>query len=556
MLIPVLLCLLLPVGVSAAPSANFTGTPLNGTAPLAVTFTDSSTGVNITNWSWNFGDGNVTNLTASANPLHIYTTAGLKNVTLTVTNTSGPNSTLKTGYINVTAAPAIANFTGTPLNGSAPLGVTFTDLSTGTGITNWSWNFGDGNVTNLTASANPFHVYTTVGLKNVNLTVTNATGSFSLNRTSYINVTFAPAVANFTGTPLSGTAPLGVTFTDLSTGTGIANWSWNFGDGNVTNFTVSTSPFHIYATAGLKSVNLTITNATGSISLSRTDYINVTNGTPNSPGTNVGVFRNSSGNWYLDTTKTGVVSKIFQFGTTGDRPVVGDWDNNGVTDVGVFRPSNGNWFLDTNQSSVINKTFHFGTTNDTPVVGDWDGNNIADTGVFRPSNGNWFLDTNQSGVVNKTFHFGTTGDIPVVGDWNHDGMDNVGVFRTSNGNWFLSTNQSSVVNKTFHFGTTGDIPVVGDWDGNGMIDTGVFRPSNGNWFLDTNQSSVVNMTFHFGTTGDIPVVGDWNNDGMANVGVFRPSNGNWYLDTTNTGVVNMTFHFGTTGDTPIVGEWI
>ena len=490
MLIPVLLCLLLPVGVSAAPSANFTGTPLNGTAPLAVTFTDLSTGVNITNWSWNFGDGNVTNLTATANPLHIYTSAGLKNVTLTVTNTSGPNSTLMTGYINVTAAPAIANFTGTPLNGSAPLGVTFTDLSTGTGITNWSWNFGDGNVTNLTASANPFHVYTTVGLKTVNLTVTNATGSFSLNRTSYINVTLAPAVANFTGTPLSGTAPLGVTFTDLSTGTGIANWSWNFGDGNVTNFT--------------------ITNATGSISLSRTDYINVTNGTPNSPGTNVGVFRNSSGNWYLDTTKTGVVSKIFQFGTTGDRPVVGDWHNNGITDIGVFRPSNGNWFLDTNQSSVINKTFHFGTTNDTPVVGDWDGNNIADTGVFRPSNGNWFLDTNQSGVVNKTFHFGTTGDIPVVGDWNHDGMDNVGVFR----------------------------------------------PSNGNWFLSTNQSSVVNKTFHFGTTGDIPVVGDWNNDGMANVGVFRPSNGNWYLDATNTGVVNMTFHFGTTGDTPIVGEWI
>jgi PKD repeat protein len=449
-----------PAG-SGGPVANFSGTPTSGLAPRTVVFTDLSTNTP-TLWSWTFGDGDVTNATAQ-NPVHTYLSGGNFTVSLMASNANGGNTMTKLGYINVTSGAPVANFTGTPTNGTAPLGVTFTDLSTGTGITNWSWNFGDGNITNFTVSSNPVHIYATAGLKSVNLTITNATGSISLNRTDYINVTFAPTVANFTGTPTSGTAPLGVTFTDLSTGTGITNWSWNFGDGNVTNFTVSTSPFHIYATAGLKSVNLTVTNATGSISLNRTDYINVTNGTPNSPGTNVGVFRNSSGNWYLDTTKTGVVSKIFQFGTTGDRPVVGDWDNNGITDAGVFRPSNGTWFLNTNQSSVINKTFHFGTTGDIPVVGDWDGNGIIDTGVFRPSNGNWFLDTNQSGVVNKTFHFGTTGDIPVVADWNHDGMDNVGVFRPSNGNWFLNTNQSSVVNKTFHFGTTGDTPKLGKW---------------------------------------------------------------------------------------------
>jgi hypothetical protein len=86
---------------------------------------------------------------------------------------------------------------------------------------------------------------------------------------------------------------------------------------------------------------------------------------------NVGVFRPSNGNWYLETTKTGVVNKTFHFGTTGDIPVVGDWNNDGTTNVGVFRPSNGNWYLETTKTGVVNVTFHFGTTGDSPVVGKW-----------------------------------------------------------------------------------------------------------------------------------------------------------------------------------------
>ncbi|MGH9891650.1 MAG: PKD domain-containing protein, partial [bacterium] len=38
------------------PTAGFNANPTSGTAPLTVTFTDTSTG-NITTWSWSFGDG-------------------------------------------------------------------------------------------------------------------------------------------------------------------------------------------------------------------------------------------------------------------------------------------------------------------------------------------------------------------------------------------------------------------------------------------------------------------------------------------------------------------
>jgi len=86
-------------------------------------------------------------------------------------------------------------------------------------------------------------------------------------------------------------------------------------------------------------------------------------------------------------------------------------------DVGVFRLANGNWYMDTTKTGVVNKTFHFGTTGDVPVVGDWDGNGISDVGVFRPSTGNWILEITKTGAVYKRFRFGTSGDTPIVGKW-------------------------------------------------------------------------------------------------------------------------------------------
>ena len=39
---------------------------------------------------------------------------------------------------------------------------------------------------------------------------------------------------------------------------------------------------------------------------------------------------------------------ISSFGMSGDIPVTGDWTGNGVSKIGVFRPSTGEWFLDLN----------------------------------------------------------------------------------------------------------------------------------------------------------------------------------------------------------------
>jgi PKD repeat protein len=84
---------------SSAPVASFTGSPVSGTAPLAVSFTDTSSG-SITNWSWDFGDGGTTNL-ATNTVLYTYNTAGVYNVTEIVSGSGGSGTNTQANYITV-----------------------------------------------------------------------------------------------------------------------------------------------------------------------------------------------------------------------------------------------------------------------------------------------------------------------------------------------------------------------------------------------------------------------------------------------------------------------
>jgi PKD repeat protein len=82
------------------PTAAFSGTPLSGTAPLSVAFTDASTNTP-TKWHWDFGEA-ATDTSALQNPTHEYDTAGIYTVTLAAYNADGNDSEVKTGYVTVT----------------------------------------------------------------------------------------------------------------------------------------------------------------------------------------------------------------------------------------------------------------------------------------------------------------------------------------------------------------------------------------------------------------------------------------------------------------------
>lgn len=81
--------------------------------------------------------------------------------------------------------------------------------------------------------------------------------------------------AGFSATPLSGAAPLTVTFTDTSFGD-ITNRFWNFGNGVTTNTTATNFTF-TFTTAGTFTVSLIAQGTHGDGTLTRANYITVTN---------------------------------------------------------------------------------------------------------------------------------------------------------------------------------------------------------------------------------------------------------------------------------------
>ena len=168
------------------PVAGFTAEPTNGTAPLSVAFTNFSTGA--TNYSWAFGDGNTSTLTNAANT---YTNPGTYSVILTAIGPGGTDTLTQTNCILVAYPPPVAGFTAEPTNGTAPLSVVFTSLSTG--ATNYAWTFGDGNTSTLTNAPN---TYTNPGTYSVTLMAVGPGGSNTLTLASYIVAVSPP--------PLSG----------------------------------------------------------------------------------------------------------------------------------------------------------------------------------------------------------------------------------------------------------------------------------------------------------------------------------------------------------------
>jgi len=98
--------------------------------------------------------------------------------------------------------------------------------------------------------------------------------------------------AVFGATPLSGYAPLPVTFSNASTPAGeLTAYLWDFGDGSSST---AISPTHLYSQAGVYSVTLTASGPDGAHSLTRPAYISVTA----TPTQEVGL----QGHWPLDET--------------------------------------------------------------------------------------------------------------------------------------------------------------------------------------------------------------------------------------------------------------
>jgi hypothetical protein len=251
--------------------------------------------------------------------------------------------------------------------------------------------------------------------------------------------------------------------------------------------------------------------------------------------------------------------------------------------IGIFRPSTGEWFLDRNGNGgwdvADTHAETFGESSGMPVVGDWNSSGKTKVGLFVPETSEWFLDANGNGIWEDcgvdacVKSFGQRTDLPAVGQWTTIPGDSIGVFRPSEKKWYLDINRNGVLDgcrkeecPSFNIYVKGDLPVTGDWTGSGTTQLGLFRPSTGEWFLSRNGNRSWNnckkdtcITNFVGEAGDLPVIGDWNGTGRSKIGVFRPTTGEWFLDSNGNGKwddgIDLYLSYGGPGDVPVVGKW-
>ncbi len=164
------------VNGNRAPNAVASATPTNGTSPLEVFFTGSSSSDDngISTYLWNFDDGTTSN---EINPTHTFNQDGVYNVSLTVEDTEGLEDIASIQIIVGTVnQPPNAVASATPTYGTSPLEVFFTGSSSSddNGISTYLWDFDDGTTSN---EINPTHTFNQDGVYNVSLTVSDSEGS-------------------------------------------------------------------------------------------------------------------------------------------------------------------------------------------------------------------------------------------------------------------------------------------------------------------------------------------------------------------------------------------
>ena len=222
---------------------------------MVVQFSDSSGG-NPSSWKWDLGNGTISVL---QNPSVAYFNPGTYTVKLVIKNSYGIDSVTKLKYITVYSSPEI-HFGSSDVTGCFPLTTQFTDSSiAGSGsISNWQWDFGDGNLSGL---QNPQHTYTSVGSFNVSLKATNSYGcTTSKTIKNYINIQTGVKAGFTNSTSKTCKAPATINFTNKSSGVGALSYVWNFGDGSLST---SANPSHTYNSSGSYTVSLIVNNTTG-----------------------------------------------------------------------------------------------------------------------------------------------------------------------------------------------------------------------------------------------------------------------------------------------------
>lgn len=205
------------------------------------TFTNTSSIQNPDNipfYNWNFGNGQTS---SQINPSVTYTGSGTYTIDLLATSNHGcTNSTSRTvtihplpmiGLTSTSVCPGVAN----SFNASFSI--------TPGSVTSYTWSFGDGS--QIANVINPNHAYVSSG--NYTTVLTAISDQNCVNSNTMLTVVYPSP--NITFSPPGACVGTAISFTNTSTIAygSINSYTWNFGNGNISN---SVNPTYSYPASG------------------------------------------------------------------------------------------------------------------------------------------------------------------------------------------------------------------------------------------------------------------------------------------------------------------
>ena len=452
------------IKIMVKPTAGFSftnncfGTPLN--------FKDTSTLVfysSLTNWNWNFGDGNTSNL---QNPDHAYSKAGSYTVKFTAISDAGCANTISK---SVQQYPTPTEKFGQVI-GCSGFPTKFLDSSTITSgtIKSWDWIFGDGTTS---SQKSPLHSFTNAGAYKVNLVETSALGCAD-TITKTITILPAPLASFSYNNACTG---LPIYFANTSTDpAGKPKYNWDFGTGVFSS--TSTNPTYTYTKNGNYSARLVVISSNGCTDTSyktitpylkpivKIAYKNTCPGLPVS---------------YADTgTNDGTSTYNWKYGDNGSDQLNVDTAAHTYANPGTYQVSlsvqNGEGCTDSAQASVVISSL--------PKAG------FTLTDVCINKQPATFLNTSTGGTLTYLWNLGDSSKLLTTANATHT-YSATGTYNVT----LTATNASHCVDSITKAININPLPVITAWTKKQNQSTVTFVPKD---------TSIGAFKWHFGDAGN------------------------------------------------------
>ena len=119
----------------------------------------------------------------------------------------------------------------------------------------------------------------------------------------------------------------------------------------------------------------------------------------------------------------------------GDLPVPQDYDGDGRADIGVYRTTSGVWYISESSLGAVSVAWGAPAFGDIPAPADYDGDGKVDIAIVRQQTGEWFV--RRSGGGTTITRWGV-GDARTAGDFDGNGRSDIAIWRSASGTWLIA----------------------------------------------------------------------------------------------------------------------